>query len=385
MYPIGKYELQELEKLLSTETVSAEATIDFTHQLRSEIEKIKKAFIQEVFTIEDERHLERYIQYHQQVIIQFLDHQAVLLDENPDDPAKEHYKMCQQYLDLLLRFIERHFAKYFDQDAKAPRSYILNARKQSKENMARLKKLLRQANADAKIIELLLYALSKIADKTCLECTTYRKVMYANQVQKEIYALLARRTSSQDIDEELRLLMYYLNFNSVKAFAHHTQYINETLNTLETRTEKIEKLFHFLKRINQCQVKPGIRYNPNAPSLKDQLSGYVIEEIEYLEKLQHLNHIPTKPNETFIQGFQLRMDISVSQLALLIKVFVEIRLIQNKSVTELLKFLSKFTVTKKSESISYESFRAKFYNVEYGTKESVKLLLSRMMNYIENH
>lgn len=75
--------------------------------------------------------------------------------------------------------------------------------------------------------------------------------------------------------------------------------------------------------------------------------------------------------------------MSVAQAAYLVKVFIETKLILNHNITELLKFLSRFLITKRSESISYDSLRSKYYNVELTTRESVRSILLKMITIID--
>jgi len=66
MHPGVKYELQELERLISLsqeKTGIDEPSEPFKDTIRQEVERIKRTFVHEVFSFEDERHLERYIQY----------------------------------------------------------------------------------------------------------------------------------------------------------------------------------------------------------------------------------------------------------------------------------------------------------------------------------
>jgi len=131
----------------------------------------------------------------------------------------------------------------------------------------------------------LLHILKKVVDSKLDHGITYRKVMYAKEVQKELFRLIERESEIQDCDDELRQIMYYLNYNSVKVLTYHAHYISTLLDQSETRAEKIETLSFVLKKINQSQVKPGIRYNQNGSPLKDQLNIYITEEIDYQERL----------------------------------------------------------------------------------------------------
>jgi hypothetical protein len=385
MYIKVKYEMEELERLISADQSAFvdRSKINPIDDINQEVERIKQTFVHEVFTFEDEQHLERYIQYHQQALIRLMDEAVVQHQErNDNQQQKNSYQNTYNLLQDLLTFIERHFAKYFDQDAKAPESYIATAKEDAFTKLDELQNGLKERNADPRIIDLMLYALRKIADEGTAR-TTYRKVMYAKSIQKELFRLF-EKPEIPEIDSELRQLMYYLNYNSIKTFAYHTHYINSLLAEAETRADKIEKLSFVLKEINQAQVKPGIRFKQDAPSLKDQLTCYISEEIDYLERVHQLSNNPhVRSQDSFLDTFKLKLELSVAQLAYLIKVFIEVKIIQNKSLTELLRFLAKFVVTKRAESISFDSLRAKHYNVERSTKESVKSMLLVMVRYIE--
>jgi hypothetical protein len=386
MHPNVKYELKELDRLFSTEEdrTNKQATQDATlgESIRIEVERIKKTLTYEVFNFEDERHLERYIQYHQQALIHLLDRSDALRQTEKNE-EKEYYRIFYDAFDELLSFIERHFTKYFDQDAKAPEGYLSLARKDTRINIKKLQKVLAAKDADVKLVNLILHILRKIIDQKADKATTYRKVMYAKEVQKELFRL----TESEDqtnINEELRQIMYYLNYNSIKVLTYHAHYISALLDNTETRTEKIEKLSLILKNINQAQVKPGIGYNLHASSLKNQLNEYISVEIEYHERLQQLtNRPPEPPSDNLLSGFKLKFEASVSHLAYILKVLIDTKIILNNNLSQVLHFLVRFVITKRSESISYGSIRSKFYNVETGTKESVRTMLASMIQYID--
>lgn len=367
-----KYELEDLEKLLSTDTTS-DGRLEKSFII--EIDRIKRSLINEVFTFEDERHLERYIQYHQQSIIRLLDHYHSSNRQTwPSATSRE--------LEDLLTFIERHFNKYFDQDAKAPDAYLMNVRRTMRTNTKKIFRDLSNLNADMRLIEVLLQAITKITDRAPRVLISYRKIMYAKDVQKELLNLIDSKPNAQEINEELIKLIYYLNYNSTKALVFHAHLVHQIDKGSETNSEKIEKLSLLLKQINQAQVKPGIAYNPRTSSVKDQATNYVTEEIEYLERVSVLNSQVADRRETHTT-FKVRMDISVAQFSYLLKVFLAAAVIQNSNINELLRFFSKVIITRKSEGVSYDSLRAKFYNVEANTKAVVREMLSLLIRQID--
>jgi hypothetical protein len=384
MLPNIKYELRELENEFSQGPSTKASRYDYWKgTIKTEIDRIKQTFIQEVFSFEDERHLERYIQYHQQALIQLMDRSALLLP-NAKEGDKYFYSSFNNAFEELLEFIERHFTKYFDQDARAPQGYVVRSRKDAKANIRKLQKSLALKHADEKLIDLMLHALVKIIDGRSAKSITYRKIMYSKEIQKELFLLIERQLAGAELNEELRQIIYYLNYNSTRVLTYHAHYFTSLLDNAEFRTEKIEKLSFELKKVTQAQVKPGISYHQDAPSLKSQLIDYLTVELEYQERLQKLSSNSSDPPSTnFMDGFKLKFDASVSQLAYLMKVFLETRLIANNNISQLMAFIVRFVVTRKSENISIGSLRSKFYNTESGTKESVRNMLATMIQYID--
>lgn len=379
-----KYELQEIERIISEGEAKSDikktSISSLDSLLKEEVDRIKKTLVNEVFSFDDERHLERYIQFHQMALIGLLD--KLNNQMQVQKSKRDFFQTLYSNLDTVLRFIERHFTKYFDQDSKAPEGYLALARKDAKENIDKLTSAFSSKGADEKIVFLLLQVLQNIVESKSERNVTFRKVMYAKEVQKELYQLLERQPAG-DINEDLRQIIYYLNYNSVRVVTYHAHYISSLLDRAETRTEKIEKLSLVLKNVSQAQVKPAIRYNQNAPSLKDQLSEYISVEMEYQERLQRLNSPSTQRPDSPLSGFKLKFEASVSQLAYLLKVFLETKLISNSNLTEVLQFWVMYAITKKSEGISFSSFRTKFYNVEDGTRLSVRNMLASMISYID--
>ena len=391
MYPNVKYELHQYEGFIGSVSHGTDRDkggygrdAALKEQIKTEVDRIKQTFIHEVFTFGDERHLERYIQYHQQSLIRLMDETVGLA--NTIAQKKKSYLLCYHGLEELLSFIEKYFLKYFDQDAKAPEAYITITKKDLLSNFDELRNSLADKSGDSRITDVMLYAIRKVIDDDQKSEITYRKVMYAKALQKELSNLLSNSKQESDINEELRNLMYYFNYNSMKSFTYHTHYIDILLSQTESRTEMIEKLSYILKKINQVQIKPGIGYNMNAPTLKIQLNNYLIEEIEHLQRVHQLTSASgLKPLDALLSSVKIQLELSVAQIAYLIKVLIEVDIIVNRNVTELLRFLSRFLVSKKAETVSFDSLRAKYYNVEQGTQVAVRKLLLKMMAWIDKN
>lgn len=181
-------------------------------------------------------------------------------------------------------------------------------------------------------------------------------------------------------------VLLYLNFNSRKYFAHLTGSIKRQIDAQETRAEKLERLCHELKAVNQIPCEFDIAYSVKYPPLQQMLADWIVEEIHFMERTVEPTTPFALPEKTALKkDFKLEFDMSVSQFAFFIKSFIETGVIQNKNVSELIRFLAKFVKTKRSENISYESFRIKYYNVEDNTKDAVKNTLHTAIGFINRN
>lgn len=392
-----KYELEQLETLLSEKLPKAREGAgskigdyeEIKRHLADEVERIKKRFVHEVFAFGDERHLERYIQLHQQELIRIADELSTrtkasyMPAETPEEPQVLALLQYAYHLgeDLLL-FIERHFTKYFDQDTKAPESYIALAGGDVVKSLHPLREQLQKLNADEALVELVLAPVNNLIESIPGSRITYRKFIYVKEIQKELRRTISTGRMGDDLNEDLRLLLLYLNYNSIKYFRYYTNHIGGLLNDTDPSPDRIERLSYILKMINQSQVKPGVGYNRTMRTLKEQISDWLSEEIAYLERIHQLNAKNSRIDTAMSETFKLRTEMPVAQLAYLLRIFVETKIVHNQNVSELIRFFSRFFLTKRLENISYESFRVRYYNVEDSTKRNVRNILLSMVDYI---
>lgn len=382
------YELERLETLLmdliqlAEEGTGLDNYSPTAEALAREVEQSKRRFIHEVFAFHDELHLERYIQFHQQELIRILD--RILKDKQPRLHSDRKIALATQAVEELLDFIERHFTRYFDQNTKAPDSYISVAGTEVVKAEAAITGRLTDAGADPLLIELMTAPLRKFIEQIPQRRITYRKIIFVKEVQKELHRQFEQNLTAHQLDSELRRALLYLNYNSLRYFGYYTDYINTQVAGIETPRERFDRLSYILKIINQTPVKPAVAYNTMMRPLKEQLVDWLAEEIAYLERIYHLNIKPEHQPLKLQDDFKIKLEMSVPQIAFLLRIFVETKTIHNKNVSDLIRFFSRTCQTKRLESISYESFRVRYYNIEDSTRKSVRSVLLSLVDYINN-
>lgn len=82
------------------------------------------------------------------------------------------------------------------------------------------------------------------------------------------------------------------------------------------------------------------------------------------------------------ENLKINVSLSVAQLAYLLKVLTDTRVIKNKNISELIRFITAHISTPKANDISFDSFKVKFYNPEFSTKQSLHDMLIKQLNHI---
>ena len=140
-----------------------------------------------------------------------------------------------------------------------------------------------------------------------------------------------------------------------------------------------------MKFANQETCVSHLSFDNDGVPINIRLADWIIQEVQYLKHKQQLSPISLNAEDAVPTDFKLNFDLSVSMLAYLVRAFTETGVIQNKNASEVIRFLTKYAKTKRSESISYESFRIKYYSVESGTKDAAKKILQSVLNFMNKN
>ena len=388
------YELETLETIIKALLFPSQydqpTLFDYDGKLkesfRQEIERIKKCFIREVFAIDDDQHLQRFIHFHQQELIRILDYLQGLAKErvNTKSVTEQNILHTIRALDELLGFIENHFTRYFDQGTKAPENYVALAGSEIVTNLSAFQEELRKRDAEVQLITLVLGPLRKFVERIPSSKITYREIIYTKEIAKELRRVLDQERISKNINEAMRFLLIYLNYNTISYFDYFTLYLNNQVRKLDGTPQKIEQLSFLLKEIKQTQTKQGIGYHHLKHPIKEQLIDWLGEELTHLEKSYQLTQRNLVVSGPVSADFKVQTDLSLSQLAYLLRIFVDSKMVINKNLSEVLRFISRaFQV--KNQNILYESFRVRYYNPEESIRKSVRSLLLQLVDYINQN
>jgi hypothetical protein len=377
------YELETIETkitenifLAASESITVDVPV-FLKELDTECAKVKKAFRHQVVSFENENLVKRYFHFHQESLIDLINTIQTNMQAGAGDELVGSIVMR---LSDLLAYLEEHFPEYFDQDMKMPSVSINLVVLELNTFVDAISAKFQNANIDIGLIHLLKNTIDQFASHP--RHISFRIFYYMKFLRIHL-SNFNLDTGTETIDL-IRLLMH-CNFNEESFYNYFVKYIQWAVNKLSSVNEKLDELAYYQKFANQETSTSTLAFNHLSAPVNIQIADWISQEVQYLKHKQQLAPLTINAEEAVPTDFKLNFDLSVSMLAYLFRAFVESGVIQNKNVSELIRFLTKYVKTKRSESISYESFRIKYYSVENGTKDAVKKTLQTVLNFINKN
>ncbi len=356
-------------------------------QITLEAERLTEVMTRAIFSLEKEKVVERYVQYHQKGIIdladQLLPHFASyegLPNAGQVRPVIQHFIST---LFKLLNFIERYFSKYFSLDEKIPDSYRQLSSGELSAPITAVLNLAEARTGSAALVSCLYSYLAPFCTLSYPEKLNYRSLIYLKGFTAELKQVL----DLQEIkDWELKIwkTLIYLNFNHLAFLTYYQDKISLELQDAGSDEHVVHTLQYYLSLVKSLQTKPGFSYDPAWPSVKIMMETWLTDQIAMcgIPSSAPFGTAP-KTNES---SEKMSLNVSVAHLACLIRLLFEENFFTTASLTDILKFISKHYRSKRQEYISQGSLSKEYYSINQVTAAMVRDLLHRMIASInKNH
>jgi len=355
----------------------------------TEKERIKNQFASVIFNPGPENLIEIYFQHHQISLIKLADTAFNYLQQKI---SKSIYRLTNKSLVInfykeilrvpedLLQLIAEKYPGYFNTALKIPDVQKWRLAPEIKSNLKQIKIALKKTDLNEKVLEITFEPIESLLAATVE--TTYRELTYLNSLINGLQYFINRENSS-NINEQFSHLLLYLNYNRLRFFNFYIEKLKETGDHFNSIHDQIDFYSLQLKLINQLPVKPGLIYKPGLPPIKEQIGNWICEELYYLEKKQKLfSPVIIHGDKNQDNSGKIHTNLSVSQLALGVKLLVDAKVITNKNSTELMSMVAKTFKTDRQEIISEDSLRNKSYNFETATVEKLKDKIIGLLNIV---
>lgn len=290
--------------------------------------------------------------------------QALLINLSDILPESEmHEQLCTE-AETVLQFMQNFLYQYFDFDFKVSVYYLKHLQNSISLKLEYWKIKLFQSP--------IIHVLQECINETFAtpeNYLTFRKVNYLKNIFRQI------ECSTTVITEVfIRELLINYNFNSTGFIDYETSLIKNKLNVENSIDENIALLKTEQFRIAQLKDRPGVGYELNQPTVKKQLTDWVIEKI----RNEELTNLKRKDKDLQIDPeSKIQTSLSVAKLAVLIRLLVADKIIINKSVAPMLRTIAKLCTTLQKDDISFGSLETKYHAPDKATLNIMKEMLQK--------
>jgi hypothetical protein len=281
-------------------------------------------------------------------------------------------EICQHF-QKTFQFMEEFFGGYINKELKAPAAYIeiVKAELFKKLQIAKSGNI-NSAEGNNSLINIVVAAITeKLSGSSVISISS---ITYISQLADEIY-----RQSKPLPEQNLRDILFNMNFNEDNFVEYEYARLLQVTDNLTGSKEKISVLRFEQKIINQLPVKVNVAYTCFMPSLKEQINGWIEEEIKFLEKSHLLIKIENTVNEN---EDKIHTSLSVAKLALLVRLLVIDKIIINRTAAPMLRVVTKVFTSLQRETISFGSFETKFHAPDKATINAVREILFKWINIL---
>ena len=360
---------------IESDLFTSEAVQLIINESENDQQTIRAMFIEDLTGKNNIINKELYVKFNQGFLIRILDNlfsyrKVITTSEN----VAQLYNSISQHLQATLDFIENFFGNYFDRNEKVPEPYFTIAKEDLRKQLKRFKiTISKQANIDTLLINIISDIVNHLLGNEIIaisytHLTYYKTLLNELQNQKTLH-------STKTIIETF----HYMNFNEDNFISYEYEWLKQITEHLPTNKEKIVSLRYEQKKINQLPLKPNCCYNPDMPSLKEQINGWIDEEVKFLENVQIPEKVADKQNEN---EEKIHTSLSVAKLAVLLRLLVIDKIIINRTVAPMLRVAAKIFTTLQKDDISFGSLETKYHSPDKATINAVKDLLFKWINIL---
>lgn len=333
-------------------------------------ENIQRLILDEMMGRSGIRDKEQFIRMVQVMATKLLDSVSIAIENNPSLPKKEALLTFKQVLLQLIRFIQEFFGSYFDMNEKLP-VFLVNV---YRNEITRLgEQFSEKVNLSSEINPLLLYLLNKhFASEEWMSRRQYNYRHFS--YEKELLTQLLKENKPTNLS--VRSLLYYYNFNCSSFVIYEFDRLVEQVTQLSSKADKINMLRTELKNINQLPARVNYSFDEDMPSLKEQVSTWIEEEIKYCEAghFMQIANAPGTDNEN-----KIHTTLSVAKLGLLVRLLVVDKIIINRTIAPMLRTVAKTFTTLQREEISFGSLETKYHAPDKATIAVMKDILQKWL------
>jgi hypothetical protein len=345
--------------------------------VKNEKERLRDAFLGELFSDKSEMATKKYVQIHQAALIKVMDTLQNLLTLEKAK-SKSPVDLVMQEVEEILMWLETHFSEFISLDYVVPQSIKEKAVKKILNEFATITKTLLKLKIPDNLSLIVMETFQNFIDN---EGETFYHRLY---FIRELEALINKiETACDEILNPQKTLiegLCIINFNSLAFFYYCKDSVYGTLFSQQSAADALYKLGRFYDYFSQLNAKPRISFNPHRPHITALVSDWIKEitksrNSDVDEKLKELELLKNE------EAWRIQTSLTVGELALIGKIFTETGAYNVENKMAFAAFMTRhFGSLKKpiSEEYSVDHFYNSMSSNTEANIKSVRALLKRM-------
>ncbi|WP_343699889.1 hypothetical protein [Chitinophaga sp.] len=311
-----------------------------------------------------------------------LSYQSARSMQTGADEQMRLYRDVEDMLHEVLIGLEQHFPECLLPELPLPFSYAARARRQLQVRVNELVVLLGELPLDGALLELVLRPVRQFLLNP-EERISFRSLAYYRELLSQLYVTGTLRADGNELHLQLHAILIHLNFNAIEYYLYCINKLRAWLKGYHHLHDRITGLTWCIKEIRSIPLKnSAAALHAESSPIAAQLYAWLEEERIFLRNVHEEKLQQAAGREA---GEKLQTSLTVSQLALMLRIYVEEGIIIRTSLRQVLFFVSGFVKVRRPDTMAEESFEAKYDNPSLSTITACKLWVGRLMERLNDH
>jgi hypothetical protein len=351
-----------------------EETQALIREWEQENHSLQSSLLEAVIATWDENQRRQIVQIHQVLVTRLMNKiSALSLPNSTSGPSV--FDALNNLLGETLNFMEELMGRYFDRNEKVPTHHFQIAQNTLKSQLKNLEgAVMQQDNMDLFLKETLRKRLNAVLNDGH-HVLTYAEISCFTELLSELLSVVQFGST-----DNIRELLYYLNYNEETFIAYEYQRLRQLITHLESPKHKAAVLRLEQKKINQWPVKLSCFFSSIMPSLREQVNGWIDEEVKFFES-GYSSQVAENGNVE--SDNKIQTSLSVAKLAVIIRLLVIDKIIINRTIAPMLRIAAKVFTTLQRDEISFVSLEAKYHAPEKATVSAVRDMLFKWIKILD--
>lgn len=319
-----QHELHSIESLLdaalgeiNTDNLTDDYLREVKRSIAGEQERIKNAFDEKLILDESKASTASYFVLHQKILVKLLEKADEGRLSESLSQRKTVLLFISDALENLLFYVKTDFALYFNYRQKVPKQFLSTWLKKIADNIPALEEKYSNAVGNRELIDISFYAFKRLNSHLTDVC--YGELEYCELVQSRLLSLDTFAADQTILRQDVCNCLMRVNYNCTLFFNYYTDQFQRILATCETLSDRIDQASYFYKAVGQIRIETDLAFELSSPNVKDQVLEWLSHERDYLQEKWKLQTSCPSPGDALRADFKVTFDLSVSQVAFLIR------------------------------------------------------------------